>query len=353
MPANREVELCRYHYDPLDRLVGTSPTSDNKHLRFYCKDRLATELKGPVQCSIFQQNEQLLAQQNRQGELVVGTSLLATNQMRSVLQVVKANQPNPITYSPYGHRPAGSGLMSLLGFNGEQPDTFTGHYLLGNGYRAFNQVLMWFNSPDNISPFGKGGLNPYAYCLGDPINRYDETGHIAWLRSLSTRVSKAYRTIKNSLVLPSKGSGGAMDAPEVLENRKLSALSSEIKYNKKYVSNSKHYKVSIVKNIEKLRSKTANTGKVPYPEIGYIYESTNFILSDKGEIALGRAHHSVLASFTKSSKVITAGTIRRGSNSDEWVIHNSSGHYQPPYESLAQIREPLENMGAKIILAKH
>ncbi len=53
----------------------------------------------------------------------------------------------------------------------------TGYYLLGNGYRAFNPVLMRFNSPDSLSPFGKGGLNAYAYCAGDPVNRVDPTGH--------------------------------------------------------------------------------------------------------------------------------------------------------------------------------
>lgn len=67
-------------------------------------------------------------------------------------------------------------LTSLLGFNGERSDPMTGHYLLGNGYRAFNPVLMRFNSPDSLSPFGKGGLNGYAYCVGDPVNYSDPTG---------------------------------------------------------------------------------------------------------------------------------------------------------------------------------
>uniref|UniRef100_UPI00214B5855 RHS repeat-associated core domain-containing protein n=1 Tax=Pseudomonas sp. UMAB-08 TaxID=1365375 RepID=UPI00214B5855 len=62
--------------------------------------------------------------------------------------------------------------------NGEPPDPVTGHYLLGNGYRAFNPVLMRFNSPDSLSPFGEGGLNGYAYCGGDPVNYRDPTGHI-------------------------------------------------------------------------------------------------------------------------------------------------------------------------------
>ncbi len=41
---------------------------------------------------------------------------------------------------------------------------------------------MRFNSPDSLSPFGRGGLNAYAYCQGDPINRSDPGGHISSFR---------------------------------------------------------------------------------------------------------------------------------------------------------------------------
>jgi RHS repeat-associated protein len=54
-----------------------------------------------------------------------------------------------------------------------------GWYLLGNGYRAYNPRLMRFHSPDSWSPFGRGGLNPYMYCVGDPVNRSDPTGHVS------------------------------------------------------------------------------------------------------------------------------------------------------------------------------
>lgn len=113
------------------------------------------------------------------------TTLLATDRQRSVLSTIKANQTlQAVTYSPYGHRPAASWLLNLLGFNGELADPMTGHYLLGNGYRAFNPVLMRFNCPDNLSPFGKGGLNSYIYCLGDPVNAYDPTGHFGLFRKI-------------------------------------------------------------------------------------------------------------------------------------------------------------------------
>jgi RHS repeat-associated protein len=68
-------------------------------------------------------------------------------------------------------------MLSLVGFNGERSDLLTGNYFLGNGYRIFSPSLMRFNKPDNLSPFGAGGINSYFYCKGDPINFSDPTGH--------------------------------------------------------------------------------------------------------------------------------------------------------------------------------
>jgi RHS repeat-associated protein len=188
--APRETVLCRYHYDPLDRLVDCAPSAEAGIQRFYCKSRLATEIQGAVQRSVFQHDDQLLAQRRRE-DAKVKTALLATDQQRSVLNVLDANRVHPLAYSPYGHRPAESGLLSLLGFNGERPDPVTGHYLLGNGYRAFNPVLMRFNSPDSLSPFSEGGLNTYTYCTGNPANNIDPSGH-----SLISTIS----TVKNWIV---------------------------------------------------------------------------------------------------------------------------------------------------------
>jgi RHS repeat-associated protein len=191
MLSNPETLLCRYHYDPLDRLVDSAPSASSNTRRFYLKDRLATEIQGTVQRSIVQHDDQLLAQQQWQSG-VVETDLLATDQQRSVLNVLGATRLNPLAYAPYGHRPAENSLLSLLGFNGERPDPVTGCYLLGNGYRAFNPVLMRFNSPDSWSPFGEGGLNGYAYCVGDPVNREDSTGHAGWL-------TKTFKIIRGKL----------------------------------------------------------------------------------------------------------------------------------------------------------
>lgn len=67
--------------------------------------------------------------------------------------------------------------ISIIGFNSEYLDPILENYHLGNGYRAYNPTLMQFTAPDDMSPFGKGGINPYLYCNGDPINNTDPTGH--------------------------------------------------------------------------------------------------------------------------------------------------------------------------------
>lgn len=67
-------------------------------------------------------------------------------------------------------------LGPLLGFTGQPRDPLTGCYHLGNGHRTYNPVLMRFHSADRLSPFGEGGINAYAYCVGDPVNRHDPSG---------------------------------------------------------------------------------------------------------------------------------------------------------------------------------
>ena len=180
MACSSKAVLYRYHYDPLDRLAGATSLGQPDTLRFYQKNRLATQIQGAVQRTIVQHEELFLAQQQR-SDSAIETTLLATDQQRSVLHLLDNTDTYSLAYNPYGHHPADSGITSLLGFNGEHRDPATGHYLLGNGYRAFNSVLMRFNSPDSLSPFGEGGINVYAYCEGDPVNLVDPSGHIPFL----------------------------------------------------------------------------------------------------------------------------------------------------------------------------
>jgi RHS repeat-associated protein len=176
MSRQSKTSLIHYQYDAQDRLVSHRRGEISERKRFYCENRLTTEIAGDERLSIIQQGDHLLAQQHQHVGGLAST-LLVTDMQRSVLNSRQANAQRTIAYSPYGYRTHESGLSSLLGFNGQGLDPMTGHYLLGNGYRAFNPVLMRFNSSDSMSPFGKGGLNAYGYCQGNPISRSDPTGH--------------------------------------------------------------------------------------------------------------------------------------------------------------------------------
>jgi RHS repeat-associated protein len=178
MPDQQPPAVTSYQYDALDRLSSHRRVGGLHRQCFYCGHRLVTETQGAEQLSIIQYGDRLLAARHCHDDHVA-KALLTTDQQRSVLNALQSSRQRVIAYSPYGHRALQNGLSSFLGFNGQRPDPATGHYLLGNGYRAFNPVLMRFNSPDNLGPFGKGGLNTYAYCHGDPVNRSDATGHFS------------------------------------------------------------------------------------------------------------------------------------------------------------------------------
>ncbi len=69
--------------------------------------------------------------------------------------------------------------FARLGFNGQLHEPAVYWQILGNGRRVYNPVLHRFHSPDRLSPFGRGGINAYAYCGGDPLNYGDPSGQFA------------------------------------------------------------------------------------------------------------------------------------------------------------------------------
>lgn len=102
--------------------------------------------------------------------------LIGTNKANSTLLAYDGSTRQVNLYSAFGSVDNVQNKF-LPGFNGERPDPLTGGSHLGNGYRTYNPILMRFTSPDNESPFGVGGINPYAYCQNDPVNFADPNGH--------------------------------------------------------------------------------------------------------------------------------------------------------------------------------
>jgi hypothetical protein len=88
MPSSsRKSVLCRYHYDPLDRQTDCTVPQQPSIQLFLNKDRLTTEIHGASRWSFFQHDDQLLAQRMHL-DANATTVLLATDQQRSVLNVL-------------------------------------------------------------------------------------------------------------------------------------------------------------------------------------------------------------------------------------------------------------------------
>lgn len=91
----------------------------------------------------------------------------------------------PRAYTPYGAMNAA--LAPGPAFCGQYRDPLTGNYPLGTGHRFYSPTMMRFLSPDSLSPFGRGGINVYAYCGGEPVNRHDPTGRFFETAALTLR----------------------------------------------------------------------------------------------------------------------------------------------------------------------
>ncbi|QFZ21404.1 RHS repeat-associated core domain-containing protein [Saccharothrix syringae] len=171
----------RYGYDPLNRLV-TQETGDGTSVLHYRGDTLASVVEGDRRTRLLQLDQACVAQRSEGAR--AETRLFGTDGKRTVLVAGTGGQHEEYAYTAYGSRSvsrtADAAGASALGYDGERVDPALGWSYLGNGYRAYSPALMRFTAPDSESPFGAGGINPYAYCLGDPVNRVDPSGHLSW-----------------------------------------------------------------------------------------------------------------------------------------------------------------------------
>ncbi|MCP8636050.1 RHS repeat-associated core domain-containing protein [Pseudomonas mosselii] len=124
------------------------------------------------------------------------TTLLGVDRAGSVLTTQSDHQRNSRSYTVYGDKPSVTPEACKTGFVSELLEALGGHYILGNGVRTYAQTLMRFRSPDALSPFGRGGINCYMYCSGDPVNFIDRTGRMREPPTLQNLARKAF--IKNS-----------------------------------------------------------------------------------------------------------------------------------------------------------
>jgi len=168
--------VSRYRYDGHNHLVTVKQGSNPETARFYQGDRLSNTVQEQIRIQYLYDGDTPLGQQQVGDD--AETLLLLSNASNTVLGENRQAELRTTVYSPYGERNDNTQqLQCLLAFNGEVRDPASGWYLLGKGYRAYSPTLMRFHSPDALSPFGTGGLNPYGYCQGNPIAFQDPTGH--------------------------------------------------------------------------------------------------------------------------------------------------------------------------------
>lgn len=165
----------------------------NKQHLFYKNGQLASAIGSTQPATLFTASNIPLAKRSAE------TLLTAVNSQNSIVNGLHRDRIQSLTYSTYGH----SHIELILGYTGQRYNQLTSGYLLGNGYRLLNTRAMRFNSPDNFSPFGPAGINCYAYCMNDPINHVDPSGHILenfinkFLRSLQPRASQKRQHLKS------------------------------------------------------------------------------------------------------------------------------------------------------------
>ncbi|CAI8967898.1 RHS repeat-associated core domain-containing protein [Pseudomonas sp. IT-P176] len=173
--ADSEQLVSRYRYDGHNHLISVREGQQEETLRYYEGYTLSHTLQGSTHTQYFFHGDLPLGEQ--QLHTHERTILLLTDASPSVIGESLQGKLHTVVYSAYGERSSADELTTLLAFNGEVREATSGWYLLGRGYRAYNPGLMRFHSPDSLSPFGSGGLNPYTYCLGNPITFRDPSGH--------------------------------------------------------------------------------------------------------------------------------------------------------------------------------
>ena len=165
----------RWHYGPGGNIIKTEDAA-GRRWRYHTSGQLSCEVGASTQTRWVRAGNVPVAE-SRLASAVREVMLLGTDAQGSVTTEAKDQIQTPV-YGAYGQSTTEPGA-SRLGYAGAMREQDTGWYFLGD-YRIYNPALMRFHSRDSFSPFGKGGLNGYAYCAGDPVNRIDPSGH-SWL----------------------------------------------------------------------------------------------------------------------------------------------------------------------------
>lgn len=145
-----------------------------------------------------------------------GVSFYAVDVSQTLVSAQSSDQVFRANFSPFGSHQIGDTEWPLAMYVGECFDDNCQGYILGAGYRLYKPHLMRLCSPDELSPFDDGGINPYAYCGGDPINYHDPSGRTRWPNidaALGRWLGKARKNIIQARALDrvARGMRGGVD----------------------------------------------------------------------------------------------------------------------------------------------
>lgn len=238
-------------------------------------------------------------------------------------------------YGPYGYASFHGETQGLLGFNAIHADAFTGNYALGNGYRVYNVRLMRFQGPDRLSPFGRGGLNAYAYCMGDPVNQVDPSGQFSFKRTWQKLTGGPKR----------------IESLGALTNTKAGRVKEEVATTERNLDR-QQAKLYVVKDAGTLDGILSTSFPMTH----------KWLITGKGELIVGSFQHanvySTHASFSAiaaqehgtSPVVVAAGEflMKRG----KIVMTNYSGHYKTPYDRLWSVKMHIEQLAPNVKIVR-
>ncbi|WP_144936580.1 RHS repeat-associated core domain-containing protein [Pseudomonas alabamensis] len=187
--VEHQQQTCLYGYDPSGNLCDR--TVDGQRARgFFSAGQMTHEQRGADTLRPIGDAGQLLALQRLRAGVRQGNATLLGCDAQGSVRVEVDDDVHIRSYTTHG---AEKDVLqpddNPFGFAGERREPLTGWYIPA-GYRPYDPLLMIFLAPDSLSPFGRGGLNAYAYCAGDPVNRIDPDGH-GWLTWLVAGVGLA------------------------------------------------------------------------------------------------------------------------------------------------------------------